>query len=233
MKRGQLIWNVLFALASGPLLAALLMLVPLAVLTGVSAALDPSLAMYEFIAEEELVIPFVALAALISAANVRLALVMSKDTHTGRIYEVTTDRYLDDPSGAENIHGHHGKRLAEDFIHFLRDREGDAINIGAPEGEDYGWGFWIGEKGFSPLWVAIAHGGESEHMENKEVYICAVTLEPPLMPWRRLTYTPDIALRDRIETHLGDFLTLNRLRFATEVEDWVDPEPKIRPAARF
>lgn len=235
MSRAQLIWNILVGLVSGPILSALVFLIPLGVLIGISTALDPSLAIgeYEYAPEEDLFLPWLILAALISAANVRLAIIMSKDRNIGRIFEVVTDRYLDDPSGAENIHGHRGKRFAEEFIRYLGEREGDEVAAGDPVGEDYGWGFWIGEKGYSPLWVAIAHAGPAEGNEKMEEYVLAVTLEPPVLPWRRLRYTPDFALRDRIERHLEDFLKSNKLAYTREAEDWVDPEPKTQPAARF
>ncbi|WP_424362049.1 hypothetical protein [Methylocystis parvus] len=233
MTRGQLIWNILLGVISGPTLAALILLVPFGVLTGVSAALDPSLAMYEFTPEQELLVPFILIAGLISAANVRLAVVMSRDKRAGRIFEIATDAYAGDPSGEENMHGHPGKQLAEEFARYLGEREGDALQIGDAEGEDYGWGFWIGEKGFSPLWVAVAHFGPSEQDETKDDYVLAVTLEPPVTPWRRLVYKPDFALRDRVEDHLAEFLAWSGLRYATEAEDWVDPEPKTHPAARF
>ncbi len=233
MTRARMVWKILLALLSGPALAALILLLPLGVLTGVYVALDPSLAMYEFTPEEELLIPFALLSALISAANMRLAVVMSRDRNAGRVFEATTDRYAGDPSGAQNVHGHPGRQLAQEFIGFLRAQDGARLELGAPVAEDYGWGFSIGEKGFSPLWVAVAHAGRPLPDEQAEDYILAVTLEPPLLPWRRLVYKPDFALRDEIERRLIEFLYSRGVRFVTEAEDWVDPEPKTHPAPRF
>jgi hypothetical protein len=233
MTRRQLIWNVLLALLSGPVIAALVLLLPLGVLTGVSAVLDPSLAMYEFTPEEDLLLPFILITMLISAANVRLALVMSHDSRGGRLFEVTTDRYTNDPSGGENIHGHPGKQFALDFIQFLTTSEGPGVTIGDPVGEDYGWGFWIEEKGFSPLWAAFAHEGRSTVDECADSYILAITLEPPIMPWRRLVYKPDFALRDETERRLIEFLYSRGMTFTSEAGDWVDPEPRSQPEPRF
>ncbi|MEK4033813.1 hypothetical protein WOC76_14940 [Methylocystis sp. IM3] len=233
MTRGRLIWKILPALLSGPTLAALILLLPFGVLTGIYVALDPSMAMYEFTPEEELLIPFALLAALISAANVRLAVVMSRDRNAGRVFEATTDRYAGDPSGAQNVHGHPGKQFAQEFIDFLKAQDGARLEMGEPVGEDYGWGFAIGEKGFSPLWVAVAHAGKPLRDEPAEDYILAVTLEPPLLPWRRLAYKPDFALRDDIERRLIEFLYSRGVSFVTEAEDWVDPEPTSHPAPRF
>ncbi|PPD43561.1 MAG: hypothetical protein CTY15_09310 [Methylocystis sp.] len=234
MMRGQLIWDVLVGLLSGPLLSGLILLMPLAVLTGVAVVLDPSLAMYEFIPEEELLVPWAMLAILISVANVRLTLLLSKDHNPGRVFELATGRYLDDSSGELNPHGHPGKRFTEDFISYLAETEGGVAEIGEPLPEDYGWGFWVGEKDFSPLWVAFAHAGRTGDDETKtDEFLAAVTLEPPVLPWSRLTYRPDFALRDRIESRLAEFLTKNRMNFLTEIEEWVDPEPKTQHSVRF
>jgi hypothetical protein len=234
MTRGQKIWNVLVALASGPILAGLILLMPLAVLIGLSVAIDPSLAIDEFVPEEELLLPWILLSGLISAANVRFALIMAQDKKAGRVFEITTDKYADDPSGAQNIHGHPGKRLAEDFIRFLATCEGDEVQAGEPSAEDYGWGFWLGEKGFSPLWVAFAHEGRSKEDEKTDKYLAAVTLEPPILPWRRWVFKPDIPLRDRIERRLVEFLASSGLPYTSEeLEEWVDPEPRSQPAPRF
>ncbi len=233
MTRGRLIWRIVLALLSGPALAALVLLLPLGVLTGVYVAIDPSLAMYEFTPEEELLIPFALLAALISAANVRLAVVMSRDRNAGRVFEATTDRYAGDPSGAQNVQDHSGQQLAQEFSEFLKAQDGARLKLGEPVAEDYGWGFPIGEKGFSPLWVAVAHAGRPLPDEPAEDYILAVTLEPPILPWRRLVYKPDFALRDEIERRLIEFLYSRGVSFVTEAEDWVDPEPRTHPAPRF
>lgn len=231
----KLYWEIALGLLSGPVLAALILLLPLGVLVGVYVVLDPSLAMYEYTPEEELILPFIALAGLISAANVRLAVVMSRDRNAGRIFEATTDRYAGDPSGAENVNGHPGRQFAQEFIDFLKARHGARILVGEPVGEDYGWGFRIGEKGYSPLWVAVAHAGRRTPDEPAEDYALAVTLEPPLLPWRRLVYKPDFALRNEVERVLIEFLRTQNISFVTEAEDWVDPEPTTtqQSAPRF
>jgi hypothetical protein len=233
MTKTRLIWNIFLAFLSGPILAALVLLIPFGMLTGMDVALDLSLAMNEFEPEEDLLVPFVLLAGLISAANIRLAVLMSRDRRAGRVFEATTDRYADDPSGEQNVHGHPGRQFAEEFRAFLAARFGARLTLGEPLGEDYGWGFWIGEEDFSPLWVAVAHSGRPRPGERDEDYILAVTLEPPIMPWRRLTYNPDFRLRDDVERSLFDFLNEKGVRFVTEAEDFVDPEPTTHPPPRF
>lgn len=233
MERKKYLQNILLGLLSGPVLAALILLVPLGILTGLSAALNPSLAMYEFVPEEELLAPFVLIAILISVANVRLALVMSRDAKAGRIIRAKTDRYVDDPSGAENIHGHRGRILADELRRFIAAHEDTPISLSKPIGEDYGWGFWVREKAFSPVWVAIAHSGSIDVDERKEEYIIAITLEPPILPWRRLRYRPDFPLRDEIEQRVTEFLAEKNISYAIESEEWVDPEPHSQPPPRF
>jgi hypothetical protein len=227
------IGSVLVGLASGPLLAALILLIPLGVLTGLTAALNPSLAIDEFAPEEELVIPFILIAALISAANARLAWIMSPRPQTDRLINVTTERYIDDPSGQRHAHGHRGRQFALDLIQFLGAQNRDSVAFGAPETEDFGWKFWIRRKDFSPLWLVVAHVAERKNDKPVDEYILAATLEPPLLPWRRLAYKPDFSLRDEIEGELLEFLRVNGLSFTADVGQWVDPEPKMSPGPMF
>ncbi len=225
--------NVLAALASGPLLAGLLLLVPLGVLTGLNAALDPSLAIDEFAPEEELVIPFLLLATLISAANVRLASVMSHGSETGRLFGVVTVRYKNDPCGELHAHGHRGRQLALDFQEFLMRREDKPLTLGPPVAEDYGWKFPVERKDFSPLWVLVAHVGQGDVDKPADEFIVSVAFEPPLLPWRRFAYRPDFVLRDKVESQFMEFLRANDLSVDINFEQWMDPEPGVNSGPMF
>lgn len=226
-------FSIVIALLSGPVLSALLLLIPLGMLTGLSVVLDPSLAMFEFVPEEELLLPFLLLAVLISAANVRLATVMARDRKYDRIFKLTTSLYFDDASGADNIHGHPGRDFARDFSHFFASHERATVTLSEPIGEDYGWGFWAERSGFSPLWVAFAHSGRKKDGERADDYMVAVTMEPPLLPWRRLTYKPDFHLRHKIEVRLKEFFASRNIAYVQQAEAWVDPEEKSHPEPRF
>jgi hypothetical protein len=225
--------SVLAGVLSGPLLSALLLLVPLGVLTGLNVALDPSLAIDEFAPEEELFIPFIFIAIFISAANGRFAWVMSGDTVPARIFEVTSGRYLDDPSGSLHPHGHRGRQLLLDFIAFLANPPELSVTVDEPVAEDYGWKFSIRRDGFSPIWIVVAHAGQATEGELIEKYTVAVTLLPPFAPWRRLTFKPDFVLREKVERQLIAFLRARNLSFDVDLGEWVDPGPGIAPGPMF
>lgn len=209
--------TVLLAAISGPLLATLILLPPFGLLTLVLAFFDPKLAVYRAAPVWVTLSPWVALAALISAGNVRLARLLAADEGAGRIFRIATDRYAGDPSAKENVNGFPGRRIVEDFIAFVSERETGA-DIGAPIAEDYGWGFWIGSPGFAPVWTAFSFAGPVDEGGTSEEYVASVNLEPPFLPWKRLAFEPDIALRDRLEAHLADFLAANVIPFTTEIE---------------
>jgi len=231
VKKRKKIAAILLGILSGPFLAALILLIPLGVLVGLSAVVNPSLAIDEFVPEEELILPFVLIAGLISAANARLASLMTSDAT--RIFEVTTSRYRNDPSSEGHMHGHRGRQFALDLIKFLEHGDALGAKLSAPAQEDYGWRFSIQRKGFSPLWLAVAQVGEPDDDSPTDEYVLAATLEPPLLPWSRLVYRPDFALRKDVERRLVDFLRINGLSFETDVEEWVDPEPNTDPSPRF
>lgn len=224
---------VLAGLASGPILAALLLLVPLGVLTGLNVVLDPSLAIDEFAPEEELIVPFVLLAVLISVANARLAWVMSRESDPERLYRVTTERFLADPSSEMHMHGHRGRQLATEFKTFLAGANDFSLDFGELVEEDYGWKFSINRKDFSELWIRIAHVRQPGNERKGDDYILTVAFEPPFLPWRRLAYEPDFFLHHEMERQLVKFLRINDLPFVIDLEPWVDPEPGMNAGPMF
>jgi hypothetical protein len=225
--------SVLAGVLSGPLLSALLLLIPLGVLTGLNVALDPSLAIDEFAPEEELFIPFILIAIFISTANGRFAWAMSGDNDSARIFEVTSGRYLDDSSGASHPHGHRGRQLLLDFIAFLANTPELSVTVDEPVTEDYGWKLSIRRDGFSPIWIVVAHEGPATEEELTEKYTVAVTLLPPFLPWRRLTFKPDFTLREKVERQFIAFLRVRNLSFDVDLGEWVDPGPGIAPGPMF
>lgn len=225
--------DILVAVASGPLLAGLLLLIPLGVLTGLNVALDPSLAIDEFAPEEELVVPFLLLAALISAANVRLAWMFSQGSEAGRRFKVMTMRYKDDQCRELHPHGHRGRQLALDFQEFLVQREEEPLTLGPAVTEDYGWKFSIERPGFSALWVLVAHVEQGGDDQRDDEFIVSVAFEPPLLPWLRLLYRPDFFLQAEIERQFMEFLRANDLSFDIDFEQWMDPEPGVNSGPMF
>lgn len=225
--------KVLAGLASGPILAGLILLAPLGVLTGLNAALDPAMAIDEFAPEEELLIPFLLLAILISAANGRLAWVMSQESAAGRLFRVSTDHFLADASSHLHAHGHRGRQLALDFKTFLEHRDNGSLSFGELTQEDYGWKFSIGRKDFSELWVLVAHVERTENVAPADEFVLTIAFEPPFLPWRRLAYDPDFSLYHEMERQLTNFLRVEELPFTVEFEPWVDPEPGINSGPMF
>lgn len=224
---------VLAGLVSGPILAALILLVPLGVLTGLNVALDPSLAIDEFAPEEELIVPFVLLAVLISVANARLALVMSRESEPERLYRVTTERFLADPSSEIHMHGHRGRQLALEFKAFLADTDDGSLYFSELVEEDYGWKFSINRKDFSELWIRVAHVRRPANDRKSDEYVLTVAFEPPFLPWRRLSFEPDFPLHHETERQLVRFLQTNDLPFVIDLEPWVDPEPGMNAGPMF
>ncbi len=218
-KRAIVAVGVVVALISGALLAALILALPFGFLTMALAWFDPKLTIYKSAPGWVMLSPWIALAALISAGNLRLVFLEGKDGGADHVFRVRTDRYFGDPSAAETVNGDPGKRFVEDFSAFLSGREREGVEIGEPIGEDYGWGFWVGSRGADPLWVAFSYVGPVEEPSKVEETVVSVNLEPPFLPWKRLAFKPDIALRDKVQNHLKAFLAANEIAFEEEIED--------------
>ncbi len=236
-RQPHLFWDILLGLVSGPLVAALLLLIPLGALTGLTVALDPNLDMYEFAPEEELLVPWGILAAMISIANIHVALVNAAVPRPSQIFTIRTEKYrttdVDGETTAEppqeremfSVHAgmdtgwRHGRHLVDDMVSFIGARKPEDVEISAPEAEDYGWSFTVGTKNLYPLQVAVSFVDVVDHVRDIEEYELSVDFDPPMLPWKRFGYQPDVALRDRIEADIVGFLTSQGVSFTAEPEE--------------
>lgn len=237
-KRSRLVWAVLLGLAAGPVLSTIIFLIPLGMLTGAAVVLDTSLAMTEFIPEEILLLPWLGLAALISAGSIRVAIIDHGDEGSGKILTVLTNRYHDEsekeydegqpmkkfvfptePGDEEEEKHRPGKKFVDDFILFVTTQEDNRATVGKPVSENYGWGFRVETEGFTPVWVEFDYGGVIDPKDNTEEFEISVSPEHPVLPWKRLWYRPNFALRDDVERDLVDFLTLKGIGYTVEVEE--------------
>lgn len=207
---------VAWALLSGPLLATVLLFLPFGLLTGALALADPRLAIYRAVPAWLLFSPWIALAALISLANLRLVVLEAQDPGSDCSLRVITDRFSGDPSGAETVNNTPGRCFAEEVRAFMAQQEGSSVTVGEPIGEDYGWGFWIGSRNRAPLWVAFSWVGPLEEGSTEEETVLSVSLKAPLLPWQRLAVKPDRALRNRLQRHLRAFCVANGISFTEE-----------------
>ncbi len=233
----HLFWDIVLGLVSGPIVAALLLLIPLGALTGLTVALDPNLDIYEFAPEEELLVPWAILAAMISIANIHVALVNAAVSRPSQIFTIRTEKYRATSTGGEtpterpqeremfSVHAgmdtgwRHGRHLVDDMVAFISARKPEDVEISAPEAEDYGWSFTIGTKSLYPLQVAISFVDVVDHVREIEEYELSVDFDPPLLPWKRFSYRPDVDLRDRVEAHITEFLTSQGVSFTAEPEE--------------
>jgi len=230
-------WDLVLGLVSGPLVAALLLLIPLGALTGLTVALDPNLDLYEFAPEEELLVPWAMIAVMISIANIHVALVNAAVSRPSQIFTIRTEKYrttdADGETTAEppqereifSVHAgmdtgwRHGRHLVDDMVAFIDARKPEDVEISAPEAEDYGWSFTIGTRNLSPLQVAISFVDVVDHVRDIEEYELSVDFDPPLLPWKRFSYQPDVALRDRTEAQIVEFLNSRGVGFTVEPEE--------------
>jgi hypothetical protein len=236
-RQPHLFWDILLGLVSGPMIAALLLLIPLGALTGLTVALDPNLDLYEFAPEEELLVPWAILAVMISIANIHVALVNAAVSRPSQIFTIRTEKYRTTgpeeeetttrPQEREMFSVHagmdtgwrHGRHLVEDIVAYIGAREPEEVVIDPPEAEDYGWSFMIGTRNLYPLQVAISFVDVVDHVRDIEEYELSVDFDPPFLPWKRFSYQPDVALRDRVEGHIVDLLKSKGVSFTMESEE--------------
>lgn len=214
----KLVLPVLGMLLGAAVLSTLILLLPFGLLVAVIALFDPRLTPLVRLPGWLLLSPWVLLTGLIAAGMLRPWWLLQRDPRArggDRIWRVRTDRHADDPSGADNVNDMPGREFVADYVAAVRAARPD-LSCGDPIAEDYGWGVWIAAEG-APAWVAFSYAGREEGSRLDETVI-SVTLEAPPMPWRRLRWRPDFALRDAIEGILEDFLRREGIPFEMGVE---------------
>ncbi len=207
--------QVLGMVVAAALLATLALLLPFGLAVGLHALIDPEMTLLRRIPGLVLLSPWLALTAVIAAGMLRPWWLLRQDPRRGqggRFWRVRTARYADDPSGAETVNDTPGRAFLTDYLAAVAAARPE-FDRGVPIPEDYGWGAWVAAGG-SPAWVAFSAAGRAEDRTDETVI--AVVLEPPPMPWQRLRWRPDFALRDALEAILEGFLRREGIAFAVE-----------------
>jgi hypothetical protein len=86
-------FDILVSFISGPLIATLLLLIPLGVLIGLFEVIDPAFVAYEFIPEEILFFPWLFLCITISFINIRATYLLGLLDKSSVFYLLRTDKF--------------------------------------------------------------------------------------------------------------------------------------------
>lgn len=198
-------FDIFMSLISGPLIATLLMLIPLGVLIGLFEVIDPAFVAYEFIPEEILFIPWLFLCIIISVVNVRAAYLLSLLDISSALYLLPSDQFFTPPEDRIDLDEYPGRHLSTTFRSFILN-EIPSLSCHMPKHKDYGWSMLFDNDINSVIEVSFALIGIDELNPHLEEYEVSIDYVVPLNPFFRISFNPNKEYFEQIIQQLELFM---------------------------
>lgn len=211
----KLNWSTLEAIISGPVYAALLLLIPFGMLTALSVVMDPGFMVYEFLPEELLFIPWVILSVFISLGNIRISNIRGSIYGKNRIITITNIK-------AENYMKNNGEifldKIAKDIGSYIEESNEKNIKSLTTKIREYGSDIIVEDNENQILSIAVSSSALSStnKKSNSLIVEVLVSLEPPFFPWSRIKYNGNLDLKQKIEEIIENYL--KKMQFSYSIE---------------
>lgn len=211
----KLNWSTLEAIISGPVYAALLLLIPFGMLTALSVVMDPGFMVYEFLPEELLFIPWVILSVFISLGNIRISNIRGSIYGKNRIITITNIK-------AENYMKNNGEifldKIAKDIGSYIEESNEKNIKSLTTKIREYGSDIIVEDNENQILSIAVSSSAWSltNKKSNSLIVEVLVSLEPPFFPWSRIKYNGNLDLKQKIEEIIENYL--KKMQFSYSIE---------------
>lgn len=199
-------FDIFVSLISGPILATLIMLLPLGVLIGLFEVIDPAFVAYEYIPEEILFIPWLFLCIFISAINVRSTYLLSLLDRSTVLYLIRTDRFFAAPEERQGMDEYPGRYLSTEFRSYITHEVPD-ISCSMPVHNDYGWSLLFDNDVNSVIETSFALTGIDESNPHVEEYEISIDYIVPSNPSFRISFSPNQEYFDKINHYLEHFMS--------------------------
>ena len=198
-------WKILGAVISGPIYAAILLLIPFGMLTAISVVMDPGFVIYEFLPEELLFIPWLVLSIIISSGNIRISNIFNNVSAKNKIITIS-DTYKSDHFQSKD----NGilQNLAQDIYLKLKKSSLKDIKSLQIKERDYGLDVVIEDHDSQIIAIALSSSFVEPSLSKKMNLIIEllISFEPPFFPWKRIKYNANIALKLKIESIIVNLL---------------------------
>ena len=211
----KLNWSAIEAIISGPVYAALLLLIPFGMLTALSVVMDPGFMVYEFLPEELLFIPWVILSVFISLGNIRISNIRGSIHGKNRIITITNIM-------AENYMKNNGEffldKIAKDIGSYIEESNQKNIKSLTTKIREYGSDIIVEDNENQILSIAVSSSAWSStnKKSNSIIVEVLVSLEPPFFPWSRIKYNGNLDLKQKIEESIENYL--KKMQFSYSIE---------------
>lgn len=207
--------DILLALISGPVVSTLLMLIPLGILIGLFEVLDPAFVAYEYVPEEILFIPWIMILLFISFVNVRAVYLLKNLERASSSYMLETTLFYTPPEDRLDQDEYPGKLICREFQLYLMNMFPD-FSCSITSHKDYGWAFTVDTDINSMIEISFSFAGINESQPNKEKYEVTIDYSPPLNPFYRISFSPNVSTYDKVHGALIKFMSKNEIELKSE-----------------
>lgn len=208
-------FDILLALISGPIVSTLVMLIPLGVLVGLFEVIDPAFVAYEYVPEEILFIPWILGVIFISYVNTRATYLLNNLESASTSYIIETGLFYTPPEDRFELDEFPGKTICNEFKSFMiKILPGASCSM--PSHKDYGWSFTINNDINSMIEITFSFIGIDELNPHIEKYEVTIDFSPPLNPFHRVSFSPDVSTYEKVLDALKAFLSTNGIDIRQE-----------------
>lgn len=211
----KLVYSVLESAISGFFYSTIIFIVPFGMLTGLSALMDPSLVLYEFLPEEVLFIPWIILSLLIAWGNVNIANLFRDSACKNKIFTIQDfdihkfvnkgdERYVD--------------LISEEISTFISNKCLNQLSSITKLHRSDGVGLAIKDIRNQILLVSISSSLPDKKFDanNTAILEIMISLEAPFLPWKRARFRANTILKAEIENLIEVFLNNKNISFSLD-----------------
>jgi hypothetical protein len=208
-------FDIFLALISGPIVSTLLMLIPLGVLIGLFEVIDPAFVAYEYVPEEILFIPWIITLIFISFVNLRSTYLLKSLDRPTSTYVIDTSLFYTPPEERYDVDEYPGKSICNEFKSYLLKILPDA-SCSVTSHKEYGWSFLVDTDINSIIEVSFSFAGIDELNPRVEKYEITIDYSPPLNPFYRISFSPNVSNYAKIDESLKSFMSKNGIPLGQE-----------------
>ena len=208
-------FDILLALISGPIVSTLLMLLPLGVLIGLFEVIDPAFVAYEYVPEEILFIPWIISLIFISFVNLRSTYLLKGLDRPTSTYIIDTNLFYTPPEDRFDLDEYPGKNICNEFKSYLTKTVPDMSCSGLSH-KEYGWSFVVDNDINSIIEISFSFAGIDELNPRVEKYEITIDYSPPLNPFYRISFSPNVSTYAKIDDALKSFMSRNGIQLKQE-----------------
>jgi hypothetical protein len=215
LNNAKMVYSVLESVISGFFYSTIIFIVPFGMLTGLSALMDPSLVLYEFLPEEVLFIPWIILSLLIVWGNVNIANLFRDSACKNKIFTI---RDFDVHKYVNKGDERYVELFSEEISTFILNKRLNQLSSITKLHRSDGIGLAIKDIRNQTLLVSISSFLPDKKFDtnNTPILEIMISVEVPFLPWKRARFRANIILKGEIENLIEVFLNNKKISYSLD-----------------